>query len=96
MKSIVIFLAVLVVAGGGAYLLTAPSKPDPKTEAVVEALALHTRALQAALSDECSAARKKLNTWNKQKKAGTPNPDDDKQARKALRKMIKEGCKDAG
>ena len=96
MKTIVIFLAVLLVAGGGAYLLAAPDAPDPEAQAMAEALALHTRAVKAALEDECGEARDKLDAWHKLRKAGTPDPNDTKQARKTLRQMIKGGCRDNG
>lgn len=95
MKTFVILAAIVIVLGG-AYLLTAESPPDPEAQAVAEALALHTRAMRVALDEECADAHKKLATWRKLKKAGTPDPADNREARKALRGMINEGCRDAG
>lgn len=95
MKTFLI-LAAIVMLLGGAYLVTAKDRPDPEAQAVAEALALHARALQVAIDEECTDAHKKLATWKKLKKAGTPDPADNKQARKALRGMIEQGCRDAG
>ena len=95
MKKLLV-LAAIVIGIGGAYLLTAEDKRDPEADALAEALALHTRAIQPALDEECGEAKQKLDTWRKLKKAGTPDPADNKQARKTLRGMLKEGCRDHG
>ena len=95
MKTFVILAAIVIVLGG-AYLVTAESPPDPEAQAVAEALALHPRARRVARDEEGADAHKKRATWRKLKKAGTPDPADSKQARKTLRGMIKEGCRDAG
>ena len=49
MKKILV-LAAIVMGIGGAYLVTVEDERDPDAEAVAEALALHTRAIQAALA----------------------------------------------
>jgi len=96
MKALLVLAALVTTIGGGAYLVSARDEPDPQTVAVAEALALHTRAIKAAFDEECSEARKTLHTWRRLKKAGTPDPDDTKQARKTLRQMLKEGCHEHG
>lgn len=96
MTKVLIAVACLLALVGGAYLVDAPAASDPEAVAVAEALALHTRALKTAMAEECADARERLTEWRHLKEAGTPSPDDTKQARRMLRKLVKSGCRGQG
>jgi hypothetical protein len=96
MARTVLILVVLAALAGGVYAVTRPSAPDPEATAVAEALAVHTKALKTAMDEKCTEARAKLRDWNRLRKAGTPSPDDTKDARKMVRKIVKGGCVDPG
>jgi len=92
MARTVLILVVLAALAGGVYALTRPAAPDPEAMAVAEALAVHTKALKSAMDEKCTEARGKLRDWNRLRKAGTPSPDDTKDARKMFRAVVKDGC----
>lgn len=94
-KSSIIIAGALVI-GGAIYASTRPSAIDPQTAALAEALALHARAVKAAVDEECAEARSRLTEWRTLREAGTPAAEDSKKARKVLRQLVRSGCRAQG
>ena len=96
MKLTILIVVVIAALAGGVYFASRPAAPDPQATAVAEALAIHTKALKTAMDEKCVDAKNKLEDWRRLRAAGTPSPDDSKEARKVLRGVLDGGCRSHG